>query len=290
MTGIKIKVLKCGVTTIDYELAVTADPDEILTSDRESNQRRKLPHPIYTYVIEHPEGRMLVDTGVSADFMKQWRKGFYVSAMPHDPGQGGLFAQQLAQHNLGPEDFSWVVLTHLHTDHAGNAPMFKNAGAKVLVHEDELRGAISIKGGLVRDDDLTLWGVTSQQGFVRANYGFLVPDRATTVYADMEVMKDVWTVSVPGHTWGTMGVAVRLEQQGWVLIASDSIYLANTYRKPFVGTILNQNQELWARSAVKIRRLAERYDMRILPGHDDRCVTGMEGDRPLIEDVQEVYG
>lgn len=289
MEGIRIRVLRCGTTTIDYELAVTAAPGEVLTTDHPEGRRRALPHPIYSYVIEHPEGRMLIDTGVSADFRSQWRKNFYVSAMPHDPGEDGLFTQQLAGHGLGAEDFDWVVLTHLHTDHAGNAPLFKSAGAKILVHEDELRGAISVKGGLLRDDDLTLWGVTSQQGFVRRNFGFLVPDRATTVYADQEVMRDVWVVSLPGHTWGTVGVAVRLERAGWVLLASDAIYLADTYRKPFVGTILNQNQELWARSAAKVRRLAERYDMRILPGHDDRCVTGLEGDLPAIEGVVEVY-
>lgn len=289
MDGIRIRVLHCGTTTIDYELALTAGPDDVLTTEHPEGARRKLPHPIYTYVVEHPEGRLLVDTGVSAEFAKQWKKGFYVSAMPHDPGEDGLLTQQLAAAGMGVEDFDWVLLTHLHTDHAGNAPMFKRAGSKILVHEDELRGAVTTKGGLLRDDDVTLWGVTSQQGFVRANFGFLVPDRATTVYGDVEVMKDVWLVSLPGHTWGTMGVAVRLERQGWVLIASDAIYLADTYRRPFVGTILNQNQESWARSAVKVRRLAERYDMRVLPGHDDQCVTGMSGNLPTVERVAEAY-
>jgi glyoxylase-like metal-dependent hydrolase (beta-lactamase superfamily II) len=287
--GVRIRVLECGHTTLDYELAVTVSPEEAVTRERPENRRRLLTHPIYAYVVEHPEGRLIVDTGVSADFAKQWRKSFYAGAMAHDPGPDGTFVQRLEQNRLGPEDFDYVVLSHLHTDHAGNAPLFKTAGAKILVHEDELRGAVLVKGGLVRDDDITLWGVTSQQGFVRANYGFLVPDRATTVYGDMEIMKGVWVVSVPGHTWGTVGVAVRLERQGWVLIASDAIYLADTYRRPFVGSILNQNQELWARSAVKIRRMVEQYDMKVLPGHDDKCIEGMEGDVARVTRIADVY-
>ena len=289
MGGVRIRVLECGHTTLDYELAVTVSPEEAVTRERPENKRRLLTHPIYAYVVEHPEGRLIVDTGVSADFAKQWRKGFYAGAMAHDPGPDGRFVQRLEQNGLGPEDFDYVLLSHLHTDHAGNAPLFKTAGAKILVHEDELRGAVLVKGGLVRDDDVTLWGVTSQQGFVRANYGFLVPDRATTFYGDVELMKGVWVVSVPGHTWGTAGVAVRLERQGWVLIASDAIYLADTYRRPFVGSILNQNQELWARSAVKIRRMAEQYDMKILPGHDDKCIDGMEGDLARVTRIAAVY-
>jgi glyoxylase-like metal-dependent hydrolase (beta-lactamase superfamily II) len=287
--GVRIRVLECGHTTLDYELAVTVSPEEAVTRERPENRRRLLTHPIYAYVVEHPEGRLIVDTGVSAEFAKQWRKSFYAGAMAHDPGPDGTFVQRLEQNRLGPEDFDYVVLSHLHTDHAGNAPLFKTAGAKILVHEDELRGAVLVKGGLVRDDDITLWGVTSQQGFVRANYGFLVPDRATTVYGDMEIMKGVWVVSVPGHTWGTVGVAVRLERQGWVLIASDAIYLADTYRRPFVGSILNQNQELWARSAVKIRRMVEQYDMKVLPGHDDKCIEGMEGEVARVTRIVDVY-
>ncbi|MBJ7594307.1 MAG: N-acyl homoserine lactonase family protein [Candidatus Dormibacteraeota bacterium] len=287
--SISITVLECGHTTLDYELAVTGSPDEMLTAVRTQNHRRLLTHPIYAYVIEHPEGRMIVDTGVSSGFQKQWKKGFYAGAMAYDSGSDGSFVQRLEQKGWSPENFDWVVLSHLHTDHAGNAPIFKDAGSKILVHEDELRGAVTVKGSLVRDDDVTLWGVTSQQGFVRANWGFLVPDRATTVYGDVEVMKGVWVVSIPGHTWGTVGVAVRLERQGWVLMASDAIYLADTYRKPFVGSILNQNQELWARSAQKIRRMAEQYDMQILPGHDDKCIQGLQDGLPTVNQIADRY-
>jgi glyoxylase-like metal-dependent hydrolase (beta-lactamase superfamily II) len=287
--SIRIKVLECGHTALDYELTVTASPEEVVTAQRSENRRRLLKHPVYAYVVEHPDGRVLVDTGVSPDFQKQWKNEFYVNAMAYDPGPDSGFVQRLKQNGWGPEDFEWVVLTHLHTDHAGNAPMFKDAGAKILVHEDELRGAVMVKGGLVRDDDITLWGVTSPQGFVRANWGFLVPDRATTFYGDIEIMKGVWIVSIPGHTWGTVGVAVKLENQGWVLIASDAIYLADTYRKPFVGSILNQNQELWARSAAKIRRMAEHYGMKILPGHDNKCIEGLEGGLPKVRHISRTY-
>jgi glyoxylase-like metal-dependent hydrolase (beta-lactamase superfamily II) len=289
MAKATIRVLECGATTLDYDLAVTVGVDEALTGDHPSGGRRRLTHPIYAYVIDHPDGRVLVDTGVSEAFEKQWKNPFYRSAMTYDEGDGHNFVQRLKEQKLGPEDFDYVVLTHLHTDHAGNAPLFEKTNAKLLVHEDELRGAVTIKGGLLRDDDLTVWGVTSPQGFVRADFGFLVPGRATTFYGDIEILSDVWVVSIPGHTWGTVGVAVRLEHQGWVFLASDAIYVSETFQQPFQGSILNQNQEAWARSAVKIRRLAEKYDMWVFPGHDSKCICGMEDRRPLTVPVDESY-
>jgi N-acyl homoserine lactone hydrolase len=287
----RLRVIECGRTSLDYEMAVTGHPDYLMRqSDPQRHaEHRWLHHPIYAFIIEHPEGNILVDTGVSPEFVRRWRHPFYPDVMAYQPGEGGLFTERLAQHGFGPEDFRYVVLTHLHTDHTGNALMFRHAGARIVVHEDELRGAITHKGGLLRDDDLTLWGATSQQGFVRQEFGFLVPDRATTVYADQEIARGVWVVSLPGHTWGTVGVAVHLPQAGWVLLASDAMYLTDTYQHPFLNSMLNHNQDLWARSALKIRTLAERYDMTIIPGHDDRVIEHPHERTGTVVDIQPDY-
>jgi glyoxylase-like metal-dependent hydrolase (beta-lactamase superfamily II) len=288
---VRLRVIECGRTSLDYEMAVTGHPDYLMRkSDPEHHHPHEwLHHPIFTFIIEHPDGNVLVDTGVSPDFERRWRHPFYPDVMGHDPGEGGLFPERLTQLGYAPEDFKYVVLTHLHTDHAGNAAMFRDAGAKILVHEDELRGAVTQKGALLREDDITLWGVTSQQGFVRQEFGFLVPDRATTVYADMEILRGVWVVSLPGHTWGTIGVAVNLPESGWVLLASDAMYLTDNYRHPFLPSMLNHNQELWAHSAVKIRKLAERYDMRIIPGHDDHVIEHPHDRTGVVVDIQSEY-
>jgi N-acyl homoserine lactone hydrolase len=100
----------------------------------------------------------------------------------------------------------------------------------------------------------------------------LLPNRATTVFADQEIYRGVWVVSLPGHTWGTMGVAVNLPHDGWILLASDHIYLSASYGDPFMGNILNQDPRQWAHSALKVRRLVEKYDMRVLPGHDNKII------------------
>lgn len=274
MTATRIRLLQCGRTSLDYEMAVTGDPERLMrqSAAEAPASHEWLHHPIYAFVIEHPEGRILLDTGVSPDFRRRWKHPVYPDLMGYKPLPGDLFTEQLEQQGYAIEDFDYVVLSHLHTDHAGNAELFRSAGCKIIVHEDEIRGAVTQKSGLLRDDDITLWGVTSPQGFVHREFGFLVPDRATTVYADMEIMRNVWTVSLPGHTWGSLGLAVKTEQSGWVLLAVDAMYLAANYRKPFVGSMLNHNQEQWAHSALKIRKLAEKYDMTIIPGHDDYVV------------------
>lgn len=284
-----LHVLECGHTSLDFELALTGHPDRLATAGGQSREKEVLSHPIYAYVIEHPEGRILVDTGVSASYATEWKEGFYRDAMQYEPGADGLFPARLSARGLSPEDFDHVVVTHLHTDHAGNLRMFAPTKASILIGEEELRGAVTQKGGLLRDDLVTLWGVTSPQGFTRADFACLLPDRAATVFADFELVPGVWVVTLPGHTWGTLGVAARLDESGWILIASDAIYLAETYGEPFVGSVLNQFPEAWARSALKVRRLVERYQMTVLPGHDDRVIVPT-GAGHRVEPLTAEYG
>ena len=273
----KLIVLSCGHTTLDLELVLTGHPDpavvrHLMPCTHGPGPDGKIAHPIYAYVIQHDGAQILVDTGMSDSFRKDWKNNFYKEAMVYDPGPDGLFSQRLAQIDMKPSDFTDLIVTHLHTDHAGNVPMFATGDTRIIVHEDELRGCVTEKGGLLRDDLLTLWGVTSPQGFTRKDFACLLPDRAATVFGDQEIYRGVWTVSLPGHTWGTMGVAVNLPHSGWILIASDHIYLSASYGDPFMGNLLNQDPRRWAHSALKVRRLVEKYQMRVLPGHDNKII------------------
>jgi N-acyl homoserine lactone hydrolase len=296
MTANRLIVLSCGHTTLDLELVLTGHPDpsvvrHLMPCVHEAGPDGKIAHPIYAYIIEHDKAQIVVDTGMSVSFNKDWKNNFYRKAMVYDPGADGLFTQRLAQIGRKPSDFSDLIVTHLHTDHAGNLPLFATESTRIIVHEDELRGCVTEKGGLLRDDLLTLWGVTSPQGFTRKDFACLLPSRATTVFADQEIYRGVWTVSLPGHTWGTLGVAVHLPHDGWILIASDHIYLSASYGDPFMGNILNQDQRRWAQSALKVRRLVEKYDMRVLPGHDSQIIRpDKKADRGFVlEQVRPLY-
>jgi hypothetical protein len=74
-----------------------------------------------------------------------------------------------------------------------------------------------------------------------------------------------------------------------MLIASDHIYLAANYGNPFVGNILNQDPRRWAQSAVKVRRLMEKYGMRVLAGHDNKLIVPDKERGFAIEDLRGSY-
>jgi hypothetical protein len=67
------------------------------------------------------------------------------------------------------------------------------------------------------------------------------------------------------------------------------MYLTDNYRHPFLASMLNHNQDQWARSAVKIRKLAEQYDMTIIPGHDDRAIEHPHNRTGTVVDIRTEY-
>ena len=95
--------------------------------------------PAIAYIIEHPEGRVLFETGLSEhaidEWLPEWKAGVDLTTVLPEH----YLANRLKQIGLGPEDFRYVVLGHLHTDHSGGTRVFERANVEVVVHEDEYR-------------------------------------------------------------------------------------------------------------------------------------------------------
>ena len=73
--------------------------------------------PVHGFVITHPAGAVLVDTGVGGpqDLLNDWRV-VNVSV-----------ADALAELDMSPADISLVINTHLHFDHCGQNAVFPHA-------------------------------------------------------------------------------------------------------------------------------------------------------------------
>src|SRR5713226_8464833 len=77
--------------------------------------------PIYAWVIEHPEGVIVVDTGETArtseaGYFPRWhpfhRLAARMSVRPEDE-----IGPQLQRLGISPREVRQVILTHFHTDH-----------------------------------------------------------------------------------------------------------------------------------------------------------------------------
>jgi glyoxylase-like metal-dependent hydrolase (beta-lactamase superfamily II) len=213
--------------------------------------------PAIAYIIEHPEGRILWETGVSTraaeEWLPVWQDLVDLSAVTPEV----CLENRLRELGLGPDDFQWVVMGHLHTDHAGGLRVFQDANVDIVVHENEYNHVKSMQ------ED-------SENFFAKVDFAFLDDVKPTTISgATTDLTRDVQLVSLPGHTPGQIGMLIRLETTGWVLLTSDALYAHDSYGPPPVGSPIVWESDTWRSSVETIRKLATEHEAFIFPGHDE---------------------
>ena len=106
------------------------------------------PLPIYAWLIEHPEGLIVVDTGETADvnnpgYFPRWHPYFRLGVKEWVEPEEEIGARLKAR-GFSPDDVRWVIMTHLHTDHAGGLAHFPQS--EILVHRSEFEDATGFMG------------------------------------------------------------------------------------------------------------------------------------------------
>jgi glyoxylase-like metal-dependent hydrolase (beta-lactamase superfamily II) len=170
-------------------------------------------------LVEGDQGLTLVDTGFgTADIAeKRMGKGFIKMMGPSlDPAETAI--AQVRGAGYDADDVTDIVLTHLDVDHAGGLGDFP--GARVHICTDELAAARAHASLVEKNryvDAQTAHGPRWVEHAVTGEQWYGFP--AVPVVGEAVLM-----ISLPGHTRGHCGVAVRRPSGGWFLHAGDSYF------------------------------------------------------------------
>lgn len=210
--------------------------------------------PTHAVLIEHPEGRILWDTGVPRDWEQRWAPtGFHDFFPVREPADGpGYLDSSLAQLELTTDDIDILILSHLHFDHAANAKTFTNPKTRIIANSEEIEGAMAITG-------------YSKGAHIVSDYAGLDLE---AVSGDVEIVPGVSVIYTPGHTWGTMSLRVDLENEGTKIFTSDAVYLGQSWGPPAVGAAIVWDSLRWLESVEKLRGIADATGAEMIFGHD----------------------
>lgn len=220
-------------------------------------------HPIYAWLIEHQEGLIAVDTGETArvherGYHPRWHP-FPQRAVRFSVHPDEEFGPQLRALGFDPRDVRQVVLTHLHTDHAGG--LYHLTGATIWVDPGELKRAGGF-GGLVQGYLPHRWPKWWDPKPMHFNAPGLGPfDRAMSLTRS----DDVLIVPTPGHTPHHVSVVVLGEPS--IFLAGDTSWTQGILLAGQVDGV-GRDPRITRQTYGKILGFARERPLVYLPSHD----------------------
>jgi len=275
----KVAIVACAITGLAWQACAaspegmklyvfTSQPLDIAKSALSSAATgdEKILIPVAFFLIKHPKGNILFDTGDNDKIITDQTYWGPMAAML-DKGVSADLAidTQLGKIGIKPTDINYVILGHMHLDHAGNVGKFPNA--TIVVQRDEILNAFwppkAFAGPYISGDFEML----------RAPTGTGSPGRQPTIElnGDLDLFGDgsVYIHRAAGHTPGSQLAVVRLPKTGTVILTSDACYLPENLAKdilPSIGLTYDPTAMLNGYAYIKRIRDTEKGD--VLMAHD----------------------
>lgn len=216
-----------------------------LSSQYDQGSHIALANPVF--LIEHPKGRVLWDTGL-ADGLHTEKDGVENWIFKLKVNQPLL--KQLSDLELRPADIDYLAFSHMHIDHTGNANYFPHS--TIIMQEAEYAHAFA----------------AASKPMNYADYEGLSDSTFMKLDGDYDLFGDglITFIATPGHTPGHQSLMLRL-QDTTIIISGDVSYTQHHFYSEGIP-IFNTDPEASKQSIAKIRRWLADHDAQLWIQHD----------------------
>jgi N-acyl homoserine lactone hydrolase len=235
----KLFAFTCGWLTGDLSLFVAGETGRVRV-------------PVPSYLIEHPGGMVLFDSGMHPAVQNDpaGRLGLAASIFEVEFQPGEEIRGRLESIGVDPARIAFLVSSHLHFDHVGGNELIPNA--RLVVQRRE-------------------WAAGHDADGIARNY-FDPKDYdhghdVLEVDGELDLFGDGRVVCFPtyGHTPGHQSLRLRLDS-GDVVLTGDSCYFRRTLDEMRLPSVVAEEAAM--RESLEQLRILQRGGARIFYGHD----------------------
>jgi len=238
-------------------------------------KNRKVVHSVI--LIQHEKGNFLFDTGLGINAEKQFKNNFnfllrqLFKYKEHFPVKIQLDSLKFDTDSLG-----FILISHLHWDHASGIKDFPNT--PIWTSREEYTHAFSEQAkppGFIKDQyngDSVTWKLLDMDTIPYYNF-----DKSLDLFGDGTIV----LVELPGHTLGSLGMFVNLPSGKIYFIVGDLTWAEEGIKHPsekfsIPRRIVDADREKTKENLVKAKHLWNyKSDIFILPIHDFKVQQGI---------------
>lgn len=236
--AVQVSPMVCGWLEVQAELILAKEPGQL-----------RLPIP--SFLIEHPKGRVVFDTGLHRELQTNTaRIGSLAKAFKVQFKPGEELGGRLRARGVDPEKIDYMINSHLHFDHVGGNADIPNA--KLIVQRREWEAAANPEQ-------------IKRNGYNRADFD--LGHKLQLVDGEHDLFGDGSVVCIPtyGHTAGHQSLRVRLDSGEYVFTA-DSCYMRKVFEQMILPPFAHDYDAM--RSVIERFRVMERAGTHLIFGHD----------------------
>ena len=236
--SVRIQPMICGWLEVDTKFILQDQPGRV-----------KLPIP--SFLIEHPKGRAIFDSGLHRELQKgseRLRGLGRVFKVYYKAGED--LAAQLEARQIAPERIDYLINSHLHFDHVGGNADLPNA--KLILQRREWEAA--------GDPELA-----KRNGYNRADFD--LGQQLQLIDGEHDLFGDGSVMCIPtyGHTAGHQSLGVRTAN-GEEVLTADSCYMRKVLDEMVLPPFAHSYDDM--RKVIERFRAMERAGARLIFGHD----------------------
>ncbi len=225
-----------------------------------ADQARDITIPVSMWVIDHPKGIVVYDTGNNAEVVDNcknyWSPGLCDFLKPSQTKETTIDGL-LKKLGYTVDDVKAVVSSHAHLDHAGNIEMFPNA-IHIFQKKELYQGWWPEK----------FQGRDGKGPFVLADLDNARDFNYLELEGDYDIFGDgtITILSTPGHTLGHQSMRVVTGKSGVMILAQDAIWMQENLDGYPAG--LNYSVQDYSKSVTRLKMMRDLQGAPLYMGHD----------------------
>lgn len=236
-------------------------PNSALIPSLPKEKQRDVTLPVNMWVIDHPKGLILFDTGNNVAVSDGKCKGYWAPGLCDllKPSQkrDDVIDMQLKRLGYSVDQVKAVITSHAHLDHIGNIKLFPKAVH--VLQKKELYQAWWPEKFQGRDGGVFVMG--DFDGPARG-FNYLELDGDYDLFGDGSIM----VIATPGHTLGHQSVKVRLASGKTVVLTQDAVWVKENLEGYPAG--INYSVKDYDASIQRLKAIRDLENAELWFGHD----------------------